>query len=146
QLLRENAIELGVSFDLVSGVRRSVTGRETETRVLHNIERLRGAGLAMGGLVVLAQHTLPRITEVYDFFAAKRMSVRVLPLFDGPTGRPEVDFAIGNDAIVDGLLVLFRHWLETGAVIKVEPLGEWLGNVLRKMLRVRGPLYNRRLH
>jgi radical SAM protein with 4Fe4S-binding SPASM domain len=100
----------------------------------------------MAGLAVVARHTAPRITDVYDFFAARAMPLRVLPLFDGPSERPEMDFSIDNDSIADALLVLFRHWIDTGVRVRVDPLNEYLFGVLRKMLGVRGPLYDRRAY
>jgi uncharacterized protein len=144
EMLIENRVSLGVSYDVVPGVRRLLSGARTEERVVENIDRIRALGIPVGGIAVLARHTAPRITGVYDFFAGRGMSVRVLPLFDGPASRPAEDFAIGDESLVSALLVLFRHWVDTGATVQVEPLTQWLGNVLRRMLGVRGPLYDRR--
>ncbi|MBV9948969.1 MAG: radical SAM protein [Myxococcales bacterium] len=143
-LLQANRVDLGVSFDVIPGVRRTLGGASSEERVLFNMERLRARGVAMAAIAVLAKHTAPRVTDIYDFFAGRQLTMRVLPLFDGPSERPENDFAIDSESLVNALIRLFRHWIETGACIRVEPLGEWFANVLRKLLGVRRTPYDRR--
>ena len=132
-----------MSFDGVPGVRRSLAGGETETRVLRNLDHLRDRGFAVGAITVLARHTAPHITDIYDFFAARGMSMRVLPLFDGPSERPD-SFSIDSATILNALDTLFRHWFESGVRINVEPLSDWFENVLRKLVGARRNLYNRR--
>jgi uncharacterized protein len=145
ELLERNKVAIGVSFDMAPGVRRTLAGGETETRVLRNLDRLRERGLPLGAICVLARHTAPRITEIHDFFAGRRMSLRVLPLFTGPDERPDQpQFSIDNATIIQALDTLFRHWFETGVRIRVDPLAEWFENVLRKMLGARRRMYDRR--
>jgi uncharacterized protein len=143
-LLLANRVAIGVSFDFVPGVRLSLARQPTESTVARNIDRLRSRGATVGGLAVLARHTAPRITDVYDFFAARGMGLRVLPLFDGPDGRPAEDFAIGEESMVSALMKLFEHWIDTGSAVRVMPLAHWLENVLRYVVGVRAALYDRR--
>jgi uncharacterized protein len=143
-LLVENGVALGVSCDFVPGVRLALSGLPTEQAVARNIDRLRARGVPMGGLAVLARHTAPRITEVYDFFASRRMSLRVLPLFDPPGPHADDPFTIDETSMVSALMTLLEHWIGSGAAVPVVPLAQWLQNVLRKVLGVRGALYDRR--
>jgi uncharacterized protein len=144
--LSEHRFEVGVSFDYVPGVRRTLAGNETEGAVIRNLDRLRAAGLRTGAITVLAKHTAPRITEIYDFFAARGSSLRVLPLLEGPSERPETLFAIDDDAIVASLKRLFDHWMDTGMKVRVAPFDLHMIAVLRKMVGVRGGMVDRRAH
>ncbi len=145
-LLRKHRIELGLSFDLVGGVRRSVTGRETEATVIRNMDRLRDAGVPFGAIAVLARHTAPRLEEVYDFFAARGVPFRVLPLSAGPASRPEELFALPTAEIVLALGRFFVHWIQTGRRVRVAPLHQYLEVAVRKLLGIAPPLWSRRAH
>src|SRR5438552_4842197 len=56
QLLARERIELGVSMDVVGGVRLSAGGEETEDQVARNIDLLTKHGTDFGAIVVLAGH------------------------------------------------------------------------------------------
>ncbi len=134
----------GISLDVVPGVRVSRGGRTTEADVLANVARLRARGFDPEAIVVLARHTAPRIGEVYDFFVQNRFPrIRVLPLFSGPAERNGARFSIPNETLAEALCALFVHWVETGAQVDVEPLSEYLQNVLRRRIGFRGRLYDR---
>ncbi|HEX3474547.1 MAG TPA: radical SAM protein [Kofleriaceae bacterium] len=143
-LLKQHRIGLGVSFDLVRGVRRTLTGKATEDRVLRNLERLREAGIEHGAITVLATHTCPAICDIFDFWAARRVPWRVLPLFAGPPGRDHAAFAASEDELVQAMCRLFAHWMRARAQIVVKPLDEWLANVVRHMIGLRARPYDRR--
>lgn len=144
-LLREERISIGVSFDGVKGVRVSVSGKTTEERVLTNVRRLQAAGLRPGGICVVAKHTAPHLRQIYDLFASMDMPMRVLPLFSGPDSRPLERFDIDDQSIADAISDLFDYWLESGASISVRPLQQWLENAIKQILRLEGPVYDRRL-
>jgi uncharacterized protein len=143
--LRRHRISLGVSLDLVSGVRVSVTGKETESRVLRNLDRLAENGIRAGGIVVLAKHTAPHIRRIYDTFAERGMSLRVLPLFDGPATRPSETFAADDDELARAMSELFDHWMETGCAIDVLPLRSYLRIAIRATLSMSVRPYDRRV-
>jgi uncharacterized protein len=144
--VKEHAIDVGVSYDFVPGVRRNLAGRETETAVLRNMDRLERAGVPFGVIVVLAKHTARQITAIYDFFASRAVPLRVLPLFDGPSARPEALFALPYDEIIDAMQRLFVHWVDTGRAVRVSPLDEYLCVAVRALREVREPMWSRRTH
>lgn len=136
--------KVGISLDVVPGVRVSVSGRETEQRVIANVQRLRARGIHPDAIAVLAGHTVRQLTQVYDFFVAHHFTrIRILPLFSGPPERPVASLLASDDAMTNALCTLFVHWLETGAAITIEPLDRYLGHVVRKILGLRGRLYDR---
>jgi len=132
-------------LDVVPGVRRSISGKATETAVIANMQRLRHAGVPVGAITVLARHTAPQLIDVYKFFEAHSLSWRVLPLFGGPDSRPLERFAIDNKTIVDSLCRLFEHWMAGGAQIPITPLMEYFETTLSKIIGVeKGQLDRRR--
>jgi len=147
EFLHRHRWKPGVSLDVVPGVRVSVNGRETERRVMANVERLRKGGVEPDAITVLARHTLPRVVEVYDYFASHGFRrVRFLPLFAGPAERPMESVVASNDEIARALCDLFVHWIETGTKVVVDPLQEYLHNVLLRRVGLSGELYDRRRH
>jgi uncharacterized protein len=146
ELLRRHGVGFGVSFDLVRGVRVTASGAASEDRVLTNLGRLRAAGLRCGAITVLAAHTAPMICDVFDFWAERRMSFRVLPLFDGPSSRDAARFRADEDELVGALCRLFGHWMRSPSAssITVAPLDEWLANVVRTLTGTEPQVYDRR--
>ena len=139
--------KVGISLDVMPGVRLAVSGRETEQRVIANVQRLRAHGIHPDAIAVLAGHTVHRLTEVYDFFAAQGFErIRILPLFSGPPERPLESILVSNAAMTEALCKLFVHWLASGAEVTVEPLAAYLNHVVRKILGLRGRLYDRAEH
>jgi uncharacterized protein len=144
QLLARHRVGFGVSFDLVRGVRVGVSGQPSEDRVLRNLARLDEAGLVCGAITVLASHTAPMICDIFDFWAAREKSFRVLPLFSGPAERQYAAFNADETQLVHALCTLFDHWLRSGKRINVQPLDEWLATVVRHMLGLQTTHYDRR--
>ncbi|HEX8238415.1 MAG TPA: radical SAM protein [Allosphingosinicella sp.] len=145
ELLRRHDIGLGVSMDVIGGVRVDRRGRRTESAVLANLDRLDRLGISYGAITVLAKHNLHRLRDVHDFWLRRGAGFRVLPLFEGPGERPSGSFEASDEELVAALCDLFDYWLGQGAQAKIFPLAEWLGNVLRAMLGQRSPVYDRRL-
>lgn len=143
-LLKQYDVGFGVSFDVVRGVRLSVRGDTTEDRVLANLERLREAGVPCGAITVLAKHTCGMICDIFDFWAERGFSFRVLPLFAGPPSRDAARFAATETELAEALCRLFAHWMQSRAPIVVAPLDQWLANVVRHMAGVSAPAYDRR--
>lgn len=146
ELLRGHGTELAVSFDFVPGVRLNVAGQPTEDVVGRNIERLRAQGMTLAAIAVLAKHTVDHVTRIYDFFAERRMTMRILPLFDGPSERDMTSFWLDHADIRRGLETLFRHWIETGCRIPVYPLVGYFQAALRQLAGLVRPLWKRELH
>jgi uncharacterized protein len=146
EMLKRHEVGVGVSFDVVRGMRVAANGRTSEDRVLANMDRLRAAGIRYGAITVLASHTCDRIDDVFDFWASRSMSFRVLPLFDGPAGRPTTRFHAEERQLVAALCRLFVRWIESGSPITIAPLDEYLTNVVCHLVRADVEPYDRRLH
>lgn len=137
-------VGLGVSLDVVDGVRLTAAGRQTRHAVVANMDRLTARGVSYGAITVAARHNIGRLREVHDFWARRGVGFRVLPLFQGPDERPMGAFEVSDDELAIAVSDLFDHWVESGTVIDVAPLSEWLVDVLRKLVGLRVPTYDRK--
>lgn len=142
--IARHAWKLGISLDVMPGVRRSLNGRATEARVMENVARVRARGIQPDPIAVLAGHTVGHLREVYDFFAANGFTrLRILPLFSGPPDRPLDGVLATNEAMADALCDLFLHWLRTGSRLALDPIVGYLTAVTRKILDLPSPMYDR---
>lgn len=146
ELLKRYDFGVGVSYDVVPGVRLSLTGRETERAVLANMKALEKSGVQYGAILVLAAHTAPKVEAVYDVFAERGIPLRILPLLEGPATRPLARFEASNDVLLDALARAFSRWIEGGRPIRVSPFDAHLDTVIRKMLNISGPMIDREEH
>lgn len=146
-LLKNHGIGVGVSYDHVPGVRRSITGQETERKIRSNVEKLRSNGLFVGGIVVVARHTYANLPEIYDFYKAIGMqNMRVLPLFSGPASRDAASYDVDDERIVSALTELFHHWMSDDAQLAIAPLNQYLQTAISTSLQIHPGLWSRRLH
>jgi len=141
-MLGRERIQLGVSMD----VRLNTGGAETEDRVAANIDRLTAAGIDFGAIVVLASHTRPVLREIYDFYHALGVNLRVLPLFDSPLNGPDAPFATRTEEMLAALQDLFVYWIERPWRIALSPFDDYLETVALQMQGRTRALYDRRAY
>jgi radical SAM protein with 4Fe4S-binding SPASM domain len=146
KLFLAHKVHLSISFDKRPGVRLNVAGQATEATVASNIDRLLARGIRLTGIAVLAKHTADHVCEVYDFYAARRMPMRILPLFDGPEERSSEAFALDRSHIVRSLERLFQHWVETGCAVPLAPLQTHFEAALRHLAGLRITTWQRAEH
>ena len=145
-LLKEAGGCVTVSYDGAPGVRLNLAGQATEATVAANLDRLLAAGIKLSGHTVLAKHTLKQVTRTYDFFAARGLPMRIIPLADGPTERPGESFQVEYQAIVQSLEQLFKHWIDTGCKVPVYPFVEHIKSAFRHLASLTTPLWDRSLN
>jgi uncharacterized protein len=142
--LARNNVSVGISIDFVAGARLNAAGETTERRVRDNMRRYRGHESLQGLIVVLAGHTARHLEAIYRFARRREMTLRVLPLFDGPESRPMNGLGLSGDEAVDALFGLFRLWLDDGCPMKVMPLDSLLKAAMLHKLAMEQPSYDRR--
>jgi len=143
-LFEREGFEIGVSMDVVGGVRLTAGGAETEDRVVENMDRLRQRGISFGAILVLGAHTCPKITVAYDFYESIGVNFRVLPLFSAPLNNPGASFAVTAREMIDALCRLFTHWALRPNRVPVSPLNSYVRTVYLKMMGQRQGGYDRR--
>jgi uncharacterized protein len=130
-LLKSERIQLGVSCDVVGGVRLTLGNQETEEQIVRNMDRVRAADLDFGAITVLGAHTAPRITDIYDFYESLGIEVRFLPLFAAPLNTPDAPFALDTAQAEEALKRLFMHWVERKRRVSILPIDDCIATVLR---------------
>lgn len=88
-LLKRHDVGLGVSMDVIGGVRRDVRRNETEDAVVANLDLLERRGVGYGAITVLAKHNHRQLKAVHDFWANRRIDFRILPLLKGRIADPK---------------------------------------------------------
>ena len=131
-LLKNENVQLGVSCDVVGGVRLTLGNGETEEQVVRNMDRVREADLDFGAITVLAAHTVGRITDIYDFYESLGVELRVLPLFAAPLNTPDAPFALATPQAEEALCRLFLHWVKRQKRVSVLPIDDCIATVLRQ--------------
>jgi uncharacterized protein len=129
EILQDGRFHVGVSYDVVGGIRVTANSRESESRVLRNLSLLRARGMNFGGIVVLAGHTCDQITEIYDFYEQLQCRVRFLPVFTAPGNTTNAPFALSRERAIASLCSLFLHWVSRVRPVVVHPLFEYLQNL-----------------
>lgn len=145
ELFAREGIQLGVSLDVMGGVRLDVGGSETEKRVVANMDRLKERGVSHGAITVLAGHTHRHVVAIYNFYESLGLSFRLLPLFDAPLNTPEAPFALTAEQAARALCRLFRHWIRRPERVLVRPLVEYTHTVYDRMIGRAQPRYDRRV-
>jgi len=145
-LLEGEGFSVGVSMDVLPGVRVDARGAETEERVAENMDRLAERGIPFGAIAVLAAHTRERLLDVYGFYEGLGVPLRVLPLFDAPLNVPGAPFGVTEREIVTALRTLFVHWLTRPRPIAVYPLLGYLHVALSRRRGESAEEYDRDAH
>ena len=144
ELLVESGFHIGVSVDVVPGVRRSLAGRQTESDVLRRLDRLREGYRDVSVISVVAKHTAPHLARIHDYFLARELALFVLPLQGGPASRPLQAVEMSGAELRAALERLFIHWFEQGCRLRLQPLQRFFEHVVRKMLGINGRMLDRR--
>lgn len=145
QLINDHQLRLGISMDVIPGLRLSLRGMPSEAVVLANMAELRRHGIQFGAITVLASHTCKSILRVFDYWASERVDFRVLPLFAGPPERDASTFDVDETDLVHAMCVLFDRWMASSSAISVAPLAEWLVTSVRHRLGLKTAGYDRQL-
>jgi uncharacterized protein len=139
RLIDRLRIGLGVSLDVFGGQRVSHSGRDSQERVLANLQKLLDTGVAsrlgIGIISVLHRRNLDQVVSVYEFCAALGLSYRVLPVFSlaEPPARM-AELTLDHGEVVAALQRLAKRWLSAGLAIDVFPLLNYLDAAVHSLL------------
>lgn len=133
RLLRDGFDHVGVSVDLFSGLRVNIAGRDQQSKVVANMERLRSEGVQFGCITVLTRRNLRRVKDTFAFYEKAGIGFRVLPLFDGAYDDQHLAYDITVPEIVSALSEMADLWLESDTPVQVSPLDSHFQIVLRHL-------------
>jgi uncharacterized protein len=135
---------LGVSIDLFGAHRLNLAGRDSQDRVLRNLDRLRAAKIPFGCITVLTRRNLHKIDQIFRFYESLGLTFRVLPLFRGATGDQNQAFQVTAQEVLDALCRLCDLWLASPTQIPVAPFSQLLPRILARRGSGEPEYYNRR--
>ena len=114
---------LSVSLDYRSGARVDRAGRDAETAVLDNLERLLREGVICGVALVLGRHNHEHLSEIHDHLERIGAAwLKIIPMLDPPTRAPSGGLRLTAEETVEALSQLFEHRRRRGSRLPVSPL------------------------
>ncbi len=120
-LMKNGFDAVGVSLDVVGGLRVNAAGKDQEYRTVENLERVRERGLTPGGITVLSRANMSRLETVYRFYRDRGMNFRVLPIEPG-LYEPGQFFELGAKEILSALCKLADLWFTEAPPLRIEPI------------------------
>jgi uncharacterized protein len=130
KLLYEGFDGVGVSIDLFGGLRVNSAGKDSQERVLRNMDQLRKAGVDFGCITVLSKQNVSRASQIFRFFQRAGISFRLLPVFRGATDAQNDDYSLAPMQVLESYKEFFELWVGSSTPIVVEPLFTYTENLL----------------
>ncbi|HEX4341222.1 MAG TPA: radical SAM protein [Polyangiaceae bacterium] len=128
-LMKNGFDAVGVSLDVVGGLRVNAAGKDQEHRTVANLDKVREKGLLPGGITVLSRANRSRLETVYRFYRDRGMSFRVLPVEPG-LYEPGQSFELSANEILMSLCKLADLWFTETPALRIEPIHSFLDVLL----------------
>ena len=128
-LMKNGFDSVGVSLDVVGGLRVNAAGQDQEHRTIANLEKIREKGLRPSGITVLSRANIYRLEAVYRFYREREMNFRVLPIEPGLYEAGQF-FELGATEILKALSKLADLWLMETPPLRIEPIHSTLDVLL----------------
>jgi uncharacterized protein len=131
-LLRECFDGVGVSHDVVAGLRLDAGGRARDEQTEANLDRLGREGISLGGITVLTRRNFRQVRRIYAFWRNRGLPFRLLPVHRGPA--PDVGgLALSAAEVAQAYRECMDLWLtDERAPRAIAPLHDLFTGVLYK--------------
>jgi uncharacterized protein len=144
RLLADGFDKVGVSIDVVGGLRVNIAGRDSQHRVMDNLRRLQ-AVRQVGCITVLTSRNLSATEEIFRFFEELGIGSRVLPLFDTGEKDQTSGLEITQQQQLAALAQFTELWLSSDRMEQPPaPLDEYAAVAARHLAGMPGPAYRDR--
>jgi uncharacterized protein len=148
-LLEELGITLGISLDVFGGQRVDIAGRDSQERVLSNLQHLFDTDavrrLAVGAISVLHRANVAYATNTFGFYQQLGLSYRILPMFsmtEPLAGMREL--TLTHAQVLDALQAVARLQFTTSSAVVVYPLYNYMVAAVNHLAGVGGNAYDPR--
>ena len=132
-LLRDDFDFIGVSLDVFGGLRVNVAGKDSQAKVLANLERVRAEGVTMGCITVLTRKNVRRVAKIHEFFSRAQIPFRVLPLFDGAREGQHESFDLSTEQLAEACNELVDLWMTAERRVRITPIHDYVLKVVRHL-------------
>ncbi len=129
-LLAEGFDRVGVSIDVMGDLRTYENGRDSQARVLENIDRLRAASIPFGCITVLNRKNIDNIEQIYQFYRELNLAARLLPLHHTDNTEQNNGIEIDPHSVLKAFQTIFDLWLEDEVDTSITPVVEMVRDVL----------------
>ncbi len=129
-LLSEGFDRVGVSIDVIGDLRTYENGRDSQARVLANMDRLRQADIPFGCITVLNQQNIDNIEEIYQFYRELNLATRILPLHHTDNTEQNSGIEIDPYSVLAAFQTIFDLWLKDEIDAWITPVVEMVRSVL----------------
>jgi uncharacterized protein len=144
-ILAEHGFKVGVSFDVVGGVRVTLGGQGTEERVRENLLRLEARGIPYQLIAVFAHHTASDVEALLREIQRIGVPTNLLSLFEGPASRDMRNVQLSRSFMHDAMLRLFERWFDAGMAPRIRPFNEAVEAIVMKRLALERGQIDRRI-
>jgi uncharacterized protein len=147
-LLEELEIGIGVSIDVFGDQRLTAGGRDSQQRVLDNLQLLFDTDavrrLGVGGISVLHAGNAEHAVSTFRFFESLGLSFRMLPIFSLIDVPPRMaHLTLPAEHVVETLQRVARAQLDSdGPAIQVYPLRNYLEAAISHVSGIAAPPYD----
>lgn len=141
RLLKEGFTQVGVSVDLFGGLRVNIGGRESQPKVLENMEVLRQAGVRFACITVLTKKNLSRVKEIFRFYEKSGLGFRLLPLFDGAFDDQHEAYDVSTQEILEAYQTAVDLWMQSDRFVGANPISDHIQVVLGYLAQNTPPRY-----
>jgi uncharacterized protein len=130
-LLAEGFDRVGVSLDVLGGLRTYENDRDSQARVLANIDRLRAADIGFGCITVLSRKNIDNVEKIYQFYRELNLHARLLPLHHTDDIEQNHGIEIDPHSVLKAFKTIFELWLGDELDIAITPVFEMVKDVLK---------------
>jgi uncharacterized protein len=129
-LLAEGFDRVGVSVDVFGDLRVYENGRDSQARVLANMDRLQAADIPFGCITVLTKNNIDNIEQIYSFYQKLGISARLLPLHQTNNDAQNDGIEIDPYSVLKAFKTIFDLWLQDEDFAWITPVMEMVREVL----------------
>ncbi len=129
-LLSEGFDCVGVSIDVMGDLRTYENGRDSQARVLANIDRLRAEKIEFGCITVLSHKNIDKIEQIYQFYRELDLAARLLPLHKTDNAEQNDGIEIDPYSVLKAFQTIFDLWLQDERLTWITPVMEMVRSVL----------------
>jgi uncharacterized protein len=129
-LLSEGFDRVGVSIDVIGDLRTYENGRDSQARVLANIDRLRAEKIDFGCITVLNRKNIENIEQIYEFYRELDLAARLLPLHQTENVTQNDGIEIDPYSVLTAFQTIFDLWLQDDRLTWITPVLEMVRSVL----------------
>jgi len=142
-LLDELNLELGISLDVFGDQRVDINGRNSQFKVMQNLQRVIDRRIPVGGISVLHALNADKAEKTYHFFNALDIDLRFLPCFASSDAGPRMQpLLMSHTRIVAALKRIVKLQFAEPSSIDVYPIKDYVDTAVRTLTGFEIPPYD----